>query len=339
MLNSSFMQTGQYALKLITLSSVLMAFASCTTIQTRRGSEKPGTVTSVQSSSDQPSSQIQSSGETAGESPANVDFSTSAVEPVPVPPTHFKEIRLGVVLGPGGAKTYGHIGVLKELQKRRIPIQMIAGVEWAALPAALFASKGYVNDVEWQMMKMKEADWFTPSLLSSKKSVSMSEVHNDLDKIFAGARVETFKHQFVCPAWNMEKKQTYLMQKGALLQLLPFCLGFPPLFQPYQKNVAGLVDMKSVTDHMRSKGVNYILFVNVLDQAPMLLVSDDLGSSVAWSSAMSQYQKQRNGIDEVIGVNLKEFQLRDFSKKREIMNKSLDLAPKVIGPWAQKLGF
>lgn len=337
MLNSSFLQSVRDKFKFLTLSVVLVVMTSCTTLQTRRGSDKSAPSTSsgdVQTSPGSPS--VDSSTEPS--SPV-VDFPSTPTEQIPVPPSNFKEIRLGVILGPGGAKTYGHIGVLKELQKRRIPIMMIAGVEWAALPAALFASKGYVNDVEWQMMKMKESEWFTTSILSSKKLVSLGETHEDLNKIFAGTRVESFKHQFVCPAWNMEKKQTYLMQKGALLQLLPFCLGFPPLFQPYQKNVAGMADMKSVTDHMRSKGVNYILFINVLDQAPMLLVNDDLGSSVAWSTAMSQYQKQRNGIDEVIGINLKEFQLRDFSKKREIMNKSVDLAPKAIGPWAQKLGF
>lgn len=263
----------------------------------------------------------------------------SPTDPNPTPPSQFKDIRLGVILGPGGAKTYGHIGVLKELQRRRIPIQMIAGLEWAALPAAIFATKGYVNDVEWQMMKIKEEEWFSASLLSAKKTVSVQVVQEDLKKIFAQWKVENLKHPFVCAAWNMEKKQTYLMQKGGLAQLLPFCLSYPPLFQPYKKNVAGLGDIRSVTDYMRSKGVNYILFVNVLDSAPAMLFNDDLGASVAWSAMMSQYQRQRNGIDEVVGINLRDYQLKDFGKKREIMSKSSDLAARAVAPWAQKLGF
>ncbi len=337
MSSSSFLQNVPIISKCLIFFIVLGVTTQCTTLQTRRGSEK----TSSQSQKASVVTPLESvpSSESSVETTEAPQVSLTPSEPLPVPPTNFREIRLGVILGPGGAKTYGHIGVLKELQKRRIPITMIAGIEWASIPAALFASKGYVNDVEWQMMKLKEEDWFTPSLLSSKKLVPLGDIHDDLNKIFGNTRAESFKFNFVCPAWNMEKKQTYLMQKGALLQLLPFCLGFPPLFQPYQKNVAGIVDLKSLTDHMRSKGANYILLINVLDQSPTLLVNDDLGSSAAWSLAMSQYQKQRNGLDEVLGINLREYQLRDFNKKREIMNKSLDLGSKVIAPWAQKLGF
>ncbi len=335
MSNSSCLPSKFYLILLISISAGIMS--GCGTLQTKR----PEVSTPAHTKSSDSDGKIPYAFDPSDSEQIEIPDQPpqTAADPTPIPPNQFKDIRLGVILGPGGAKTYGHIGVLKELQKRRIPIQMIAGLEWAALPAAIFATKGYVNDVEWQMMKIKEEEWFTQSLLSSKKPATIQDVQGDLKKIFSNWKVENLKHLFVCSAWNMEKKQTYLMQKGGLAQLLPFCLGYPPLFQPYQKNVAGLVDVRSVTDYMRSKGVNYVLFINVLDSAPAMLLSDDLGSSVAWSIVMSQYQKQRNGIDEVIGINLREYQIKDFSKKREIMNKSADLAPKAIAPWAEKLGF
>lgn len=337
MLNSSFSQNNIYLYVARTAkifnATVMMTFLfGCSTLKTREevkqssSSHRPLEVQAPESSDEHVASPV-------AETPQQEAEQTST----PIP--RFQDVRLGVILGPGGAKTYGHIGVLKELQRRRIPVQMVAGLEWAALPAAIFASKGYANDVEWQMSKLKEEEWFGGSLLSSKKSASINEAQGDLKKIFANWKVENFRLPFVCPAWNMEKKQTYLMQKGTLPQLLPFCLSYPPLFQPYQKNVAGLVDMKALTDYMRTKGVNYILFINVLEQAPSPLFSDDLGASVAWSLPLSQYQKQRNGIDDVVGVNLREFQPRDFAKKREIIAKSADAAAKGLAPWAQKLGF
>jgi len=333
MLNSLFLQNKKNLLFIVLCFSF-----GCANLQTRRSGQQLVPPKQISAPADQSAALPQvdsSSGSIIAPSDDLSEVADQSMEPNPA----FKEIRLGLILGPGGAKTYGHIGILKELQKRKIPIQMIAGLEWAALPAAIFASKGYVNDVEWQMMKMKEDEWLTSSFLSSKKSLPVGEVQDDLNKIFASLRVENLKHMFVCPAWNLDKKQTYLMQKGNLSQLLPFCLGYPPLFQPYQRNVAGLTDIKAITDYMHSKGVNYVLFVNVLDQALAMLVNDDVGASIAWSTILSQYQKQRNGIDEVIAVNLKNFQLQDFGKKREIMKTSSDLAEKAVGIWAKKQGF
>ncbi|MDH3351950.1 MAG: patatin-like phospholipase family protein, partial [Gammaproteobacteria bacterium] len=40
---------------------------------------------------------------------------------------HAERPRIGLVLGGGGARGAAHIGVLKELERQRVPIDAIAG--------------------------------------------------------------------------------------------------------------------------------------------------------------------------------------------------------------------
>ena len=48
--------------------------------------------------------------------------------------------RIGLVLGGGGARGAAHIGVLKELERQRIPIDAIAGTSMGAIIGGLYAS-------------------------------------------------------------------------------------------------------------------------------------------------------------------------------------------------------
>jgi NTE family protein len=48
--------------------------------------------------------------------------------------------RVGLVLGGGGARGAAHVGVLKELERQRIPVDVIAGTSMGAIVGGLYAS-------------------------------------------------------------------------------------------------------------------------------------------------------------------------------------------------------
>jgi len=54
--------------------------------------------------------------------------------------SHADRPRIGLVLGGGGARGAAHIGVLKELERHRIPIDAIAGTSMGAVVGGLYAS-------------------------------------------------------------------------------------------------------------------------------------------------------------------------------------------------------
>ena len=47
--------------------------------------------------------------------------------------------RIGLVLGGGGAKGFAHIGVIEELERRHIPIDVIAGTSMGAVVGSMYA--------------------------------------------------------------------------------------------------------------------------------------------------------------------------------------------------------
>jgi len=56
--------------------------------------------------------------------------------------------RVGLVLGGGGARGAAHIGVLRELERMRIPIDAIAGTSMGAIVGGLYASGMSVDALE-----------------------------------------------------------------------------------------------------------------------------------------------------------------------------------------------
>ncbi len=65
-------------------------------------------------------------------------------------------LRVGLVLGGGGARGAAHIGVLRELERQRIPIDAIAGTSMGAIVGSLYASgktpdelEALVNSIDW----------------------------------------------------------------------------------------------------------------------------------------------------------------------------------------------
>ena len=66
--------------------------------------------------------------------------------------------KVGVILGPGGMKSFAHSGVLKALLDKKINIDYIVGFEWGSLVASYYAQSAKIHEVEWQLYKLKEED-------------------------------------------------------------------------------------------------------------------------------------------------------------------------------------
>ena len=56
--------------------------------------------------------------------------------------------KVGLVLGGGGARGAAHIGVLKELERRRVPVDAIAGTSMGAIVGGLYATGMNATELE-----------------------------------------------------------------------------------------------------------------------------------------------------------------------------------------------
>ena len=69
--------------------------------------------------------------------------------------------RIGLVLGGGGARGAAHIGVLRELERQRIPVDAIAGTSIGAIIGGLYAAGHSVDDLEELVRSIDWRDAFT----------------------------------------------------------------------------------------------------------------------------------------------------------------------------------
>lgn len=107
-----------------------------------------------------------------------------------------KKLKLGLALGGGGAKGLAHIGVLKVLERNKIPIDMIVGTSIGALVGAAYAVRPDAVTLEKRVSEVlgsalkeksglkllglarwdegKKADWFHRLMRIAQKEVFLS---------------------------------------------------------------------------------------------------------------------------------------------------------------------
>ncbi len=232
--------------------------------------------------------------------------------------------KIGLILGPGAARAYAHVGVVEELAKARLPITHVVGIEMGALVGAIYASKAQPFDVEWQMFKLKDFKSTQPLIQG----------------VFQNQKTEDLKLPFACPAYNMQKQQNFMMNKGLVSQMLPYCLAYPPSLKPYNQNVAGVTELKAAIDYLKAKGANYIVYVHVLNaKAGVLTGGIDDEANVYWNLVAQSLSKQWQSVDYVISVPVQDFDLANFDQRRQILQKGLEAGQSAASQIARRLGL
>ena len=234
--------------------------------------------------------------------------------------------HFGIIFSGGGAKTWAHIGVLKEMQKYKFPIASVAGIEWGAVVAAIYGQNLSANEVEWEMSKFKDLDKWSDFIKA----------------VFAKKTVADMKTSFVCPSLNLKTQTYYLLNRGNLDQFMPFCLPSAGLIKPYGQSVAVMDDINSLALHMRAAGATKIILINVLSNrgAKSYYKGVDSLENQIWTQAAAQMTSattRKNAlIDETIEINTNDFDIDDFAGRRDLMNKGIDHGAGLVKKIADK---
>ncbi len=251
--------------------------------------------------------------------PVSVTNSTPSTAPSIVVP------KFGFIFSGGGAKAWAHIGVLKELQKLKWPISSVAGVEWGSVVAAAYAQNLSANEVEWELSKLKDFDKFDQFI----KAAFSKKMTSDL------------KVPFVCPSLNIAKQMIYLLNRGQLDQLLPFCVPSPGLIKAVSQSMASMSDVSSLAQHLRATGATRIILINVLaqDTKRSFLKDYESADNILWVQSAALMSKKPVGVDETVDINLDNFGIKDLNKRREIIAKGSELGYTQLKKLADKYGL
>ncbi|MBC7743135.1 MAG: hypothetical protein H7061_13120 [Bdellovibrionaceae bacterium] len=259
--------------------------------------------------------------------PADNQLITQPGQPLPAAPSVNKSLpRFGFIFSGGGAKAWAHIGVLKELQKMKWPTHAVAGFEWGAVVAAVYAQNLSANEVEWEMSKLKDFD----------------KANNFVKSVFDKKSTAELKVPFVCPSLNISKQSYFLLNRGQLDQLIPFCIAQPPLTAVHAQSVAVMSDVDGLAQFLRSTGANKIILVNVMasQNAPRAFVKDfESAENILWAQSAALMNRKPSGVDDVIQINLDDYGIKDLDRRRDLIAKGAELSYNQIKKLATKYGL
>ena len=314
-------------IKKISLISILVFLFSCQSIKTRRdtvlvSSPQQAVSTESKKADIQPSEvapPIVNSEEGSQALPGPVEVKPQPIMPKSVP-------KFGIIFSAGGALAWAHVGVLKEFQKYKFPVVSVAGLEWGAVTAAIYGENLSSNEVEWEMSKFKDIDsWET-----------------FVKNVFEKKTVAQMKTSFVCPSVNLKSQTLYLLNRGNLVQFLPFCIPSAGLIKPYGDSVAGLSAVQQLAQHLRANGAQKIILINILGpkaNSKYLIKSTLSPENQIWVESKLALTNKPTFYDELIELNLADYTIEDFDRRREIVQKGSDLSYSVIKKMADKYGL
>jgi NTE family protein len=251
----------------------------------------------------------------------------------PTPPPHFdppppppvkSSHRVAVILGPGGAKAFAHVGVLKALQKQRVPIDKVVGLEWGALVGGLFAHHGQLHDVEWKLYKLEQQNLPRPKGFFARSGTTTGVKVMDpfLSEAFGRDDLSSARIKFTCPTRSLFAGVVGWQDRGSWRDVVKRCLSFPPTFTVEGSFFAGASQAQEAVDLLKREGYDVILLVNVLGSAAPTGRdgnAEDTLPTILWQEVRrATLLAARAGDVETIEVNTNAYPILQFESAREL---------------------
>jgi len=214
--------------------------------------------------------------------------------------SHAERPRIGLVLGGGGARGAAHIGVLRELERRRVPIDAIAGTSMGAVVGGLYASGMSPDELEDVVVTLDWVDALSDK--APRKDLSFRRKQDDAQYpinfelglrdrelllpmgVIQGQKLDLILREltadvahvsdfddlpipFRAIATDIERGETYVMGQGDLAQAMRASMSVPGIFAPLRVDDRMLVDGGIVgnlpIDVIREMDVDIIIAVDV----------------------------------------------------------------------------
>ena len=152
-----------------------------------------------------------------------------------------KKKNVVLVLGGGSARGLAHIGVLKVLQREKIPVHRIVGTSMGALIGGAYSVGVSLKKMEDMALKFNWKTVFDPTiprmgLLAGKK---LAKVVAELteDRGFADCKIP-----LAIVTTDIEKNERVVFQKGDLQKVICASCSWPGIFNPVRIEGRLLVD-------------------------------------------------------------------------------------------------
>ncbi len=176
--------------------------------------------------------------------------------------------RIGIALGSGAARGWGHIGVLRALADIGIHPEVVCGTSIGALVGAAYASgqlerlQAWITGLSWSgFLRMFDVQLGAGGLVQGERFVQVLRGETpDL-------RIEDLALAYAAVATDFETGQEVWLQSGSLFESVRASIAMPGLFAPVQHEGRLLLDGGLVNpvpvSVCRALGADRVIAVNI----------------------------------------------------------------------------
>ncbi len=267
--------------------------------------------------------------------------------------------KVGLALSGGGARGMAHVGVLKALEEKNIPIDYIAGTSMGSIVGGLYATGMSPEDLEWAIQsvnweealkpsakrqlkdyrqKQEEKQYITDIEIGISKDGAKSgtglvgdhKVMLELQRLVGSFNEQNF-NQFPIPfkavTTDLNAGEPYVIDHGDLAMAMRASMAVPLVFGPVKHQDRMLVDGGILNnlpvDVVRDMGADIVIAVNI--SSPLAQVDEQSSVlAVTYQSvdvALVQNTKQSLKLaDIVIQPPLKGIDSSMFDRAAEMIN-------------------
>jgi NTE family protein len=253
--------------------------------------------------------------------------SRAAEEPSP-PAARPERPRIGLVLSGGGARGLAHVGVLKVLERERVPVDLVVGTSMGAIIGGLYASGMRADEIERELLAVRWDEVFAPRVGRPELSQRRKEQDFELSPVLelgyrdgelrapqaavSSRGLESLLRRYTLPvrtvtqfdrlpipfravATDMESGRPVELAEGDLASALRSSMSVPGVFPPIELGGrvlgdGGLVDNLPVAI-ARRMGADVVIAVNV---GTPLAGRDTLSSIVGLTAQMINILTEQN---------------------------------------------
>jgi NTE family protein len=243
------------------------------------------------------------------------------------PPPAAMRPRVGLALGGGGARGFAEIGVIRALEREKVPIDVVAGTSVGSLIGALYADTGKSLDLEFSALTVTNEDLFDFKALAilSGGFVKGERLEGFLDKRLKHREIGNLALPFAAAATDLRTGTTVVFDRGPVARAVHASSAIPGVFVPVTIEGRTLVD-GGVTnpvpaDVARALGAGVVIAVAIPSATPGKAPQNPIEVAYHAVTVMAAEigRLRAREADVVITPDVGDVAYDDFSRKKQLI--------------------
>ncbi|WP_376698730.1 patatin-like phospholipase family protein, partial [Burkholderia stagnalis] len=261
------------------------------------------------------------------------------------PQPHEKPVKIGIALGGGAARGFAHIGVLKGLEARGIPLDLVAGTSAGSVVGALYASGMnalQLNKLALEMDQTAISDWALP--FRSRGLLQGVALQNFLNKSLNNRPIEKMAKPLGVVATDLQNGQPILFQQGNTGLAVRASCSVPSVFEPVKIGSREYVDGGLVSpvpaSYARKMGATFVIAVDISSRPDGAATGNPIEMLLQTFTIMGQtiktYELDKYA-DVVIRPNLSAMGGSDFNQRNAAILAGEEAVARIMPELQRKL--